>query len=662
MISEIDLQMLRDLSRDAAAFEQLRALVERLMTAPGTRASQPSIQQTDAAFLAALVQSSQDAIFTKTVDGIITSWNPAAEKLLGYSAAEIMGQSIKQILPPDEYAAVARMDQRVAAGERIASFETVRRHKDGHAVDVSLTFSPIRAADGKILGISVIAHDITEKKQMRAALEASAQQLHSVFNTVQDAIFSVELPSSRLTYINPAGERLMGRTLQEFQADFEQRLALVHPDDLESARALHTRLLAEGTAESEYRILQSNGAIRWVNFRAWLNRDADGRPMRYDVIGRDVTEIREVRAALETSERRLRSLFDTLEDAIFSVELPSGRMTYVNPAGERQMGRTLQEFQENFELRLTMAYPDDLPIIRAGQARMLSEGTVEMEYRLVRPDGTIRWINTRAWLIRDAAQQPIRYEAISRDITTLKEAEAVRQHMLDQEKELINLKARFISLASHEFRTPLAAILATTESLLLYRQRMTDEKITERLERIRQQVGYLHAIMEDVLLLSRFQAGGVEFRPVKGDLVALCHELIDEFESQTAYTGRIHCDCPVPTMSMQFDPRLLRQAISNLLTNALKYSAAPQPVEMRVRYDDDQITVVVQDQGIGIPPDDLKRLFEPFHRAGNVGSIGGTGLGMSIAKQAVEAHGGTIAVTSAVGCGTTFTVSLPRQR
>ncbi len=662
MISEIDLQAMRDLSRDPAAFEQLKALVERLMSTSGLMDTTPRSLQTDAAFLAAIVQSSQDAIFTKTVDGIITSWNPAAEKLLGYSAAEIIGQSIRSILPLDEYATVALMDQRVVAGERIESFETVRRHKAGHAVDVSLTFSPIRAADGKILGISVIAHDITEKKQMRAALETSERQLRSVFNTVQDAIFSVELPSNRLTYINPAGERLMGRRLGEFQEDFEERWAVVHPDDLETARALHTRLLAEGIAEADCRILHPNGDIRWVNFRVWLVRDAANNSIRYDGLGRDISELHEMHVALEASEQRLRGLFDTLEDAIFSVELPSGRMTYINPAGERQMGRTLQEFQGNFELRLTMVYPDDQPIVRAGQARLLAEGTVEMEYRLVRADGAIRWISTRAWLIRDEAQQPIRYEAISRDITALKEAEAVRQHMLDQEKELINLKARFISLASHEFRTPLAAILATTESLLLYRQRMTDEKITERLERIRQQVGYLHAIMEDVLLLSRFQAGGVEYRPINGDLVALCHDLIDEFESQTAYTGRIRCDCPVQTLSTQFDPRLLRQVISNLLTNALKYSAAPQPVELRLRSDDDAITLVVQDQGIGIPPDDLKRLFEPFHRAGNVGSIGGTGLGMSIAKQAVEAHGGTIAVTSAVGHGTIFTVSLPRQR
>jgi signal transduction histidine kinase len=247
------------------------------------------------------------------------------------------------------------------------------------------------------------------------------------------------------------------------------------------------------------------------------------------------------------------------------------------------------------------------------------------------------------------------------DITARKQAEATLREALEQEKELGELKSRFVSMASHEFRTPLAVILATTETLSIYRERMDASQINARLDKIHRQVIHMKDIMEDVLQLARIQAGRVEFRPAKGDLDILCREIIEEFESQVQYPGRIIYQVSHSPVALEYDERLMRQIISNLIANAIKYSPNEKPIQVILTLEEDELVFQVRDEGIGIPPEDIKRLFEPFHRASNVGTLSGTGLGLSITKQAVGLHQGTIVPESQVDKGTTFTVRIPIQ-
>jgi signal transduction histidine kinase len=245
------------------------------------------------------------------------------------------------------------------------------------------------------------------------------------------------------------------------------------------------------------------------------------------------------------------------------------------------------------------------------------------------------------------------------DITRRKQAEQALQHALAQEKELGELKSRFVSMASHEFRTPLATIYATTDTLSNFRHKLPEEQIEQKLVKIRRQVGHMKEIIEDVLEIARFQAGRMEFKPVQADLDALCREIAEEFDSQTPYRGRILYQSNLAPINRMHDIHLMRQVISNLVSNALKYSPDRPPVHLIVNVDSEQTIIEVKDEGIGIPPDDLNRLFEPFHRANNVGTISGTGLGLSIIKHAVELHGGSITVDSHLGVGTTFKVKIP---
>jgi signal transduction histidine kinase len=245
------------------------------------------------------------------------------------------------------------------------------------------------------------------------------------------------------------------------------------------------------------------------------------------------------------------------------------------------------------------------------------------------------------------------------DITDRKNFEEILERALQQEKELGDLKSRFVSMASHEFRTPLATILATTESLSSYRQKMDDTQIDARLNKIRQQVIHMKEVMDDVLQLTRIQAGRIDYRPVEADLDGLCRDIVDEFRSRAEYEHRIVYSCDSGPMSLSIDPRLMRQAITNLLSNALKYSAAEDKVTMILRRTTSQIALEVHDVGIGIPVEDQKHLFEPFHRARNVGAVSGTGLGLNIALQAINLHCGSIEITSAPHQGTTVVVIIP---
>lgn len=249
--------------------------------------------------------------------------------------------------------------------------------------------------------------------------------------------------------------------------------------------------------------------------------------------------------------------------------------------------------------------------------------------------------------------------AVAIDISVQKEAENTLRSTLEQEKEVGQLKTQFVLTTSHEFRTPLATILATTETLTSYRDRMDAEQIDKRLEKIRLQVEHLQQIMDDITQLERIQARRMDFNPVMADLVGLCEEIIEEFNNSSNHLNRIHYQNAAGTVEMMHDPRLIRQMLNNLLSNALKYSAGRDQVELNLLHDQDSIVLKIQDHGIGIPARDITRIFEPFHRSSNVGTIQGTGLGLAIVKEAVEVHRGSIQIESEVGKGSLVSVRLP---
>jgi signal transduction histidine kinase len=230
--------------------------------------------------------------------------------------------------------------------------------------------------------------------------------------------------------------------------------------------------------------------------------------------------------------------------------------------------------------------------------------------------------------------------------------------LAEERSRLAELKANFVTQASHEFRTPLAVILACCTALKRYAARMTPEEQRRRLTKIHASVRHMTELIEDVLTLGRGESGKLACVPQASDLEALCQEVVADVEAASAAAQGIALRCTSSGRDAMIDPKLVRQILRNLLSNALKYSPDGTTVWLDVTRGDGVIVFRVTDHGIGIPPEDQKAIFEPFHRAANVGKIPGSGLGLAIAQEAIGLHGGAISVDSALGRGTTFTVTL----
>ncbi len=230
---------------------------------------------------------------------------------------------------------------------------------------------------------------------------------------------------------------------------------------------------------------------------------------------------------------------------------------------------------------------------------------------------------------------------------------------LEKERELNDLKTRFVSMASHEFRTPLTTIVSSTEILQRYTDRMDPDQKQKHFDKVQSASHHMTQLLDDVLLLGRSEAGQLQFDPAPLDLTQFAHEAIEQ--AQVTAPESLHFDTQIQGVcgDLLLDEKLLRHVLTNLLSNAVKYSPAGGTVHFAMECNEAEVTFRVEDEGIGIPEKDQMHLFEPFHRADNVDTIQGTGLGLAIAKRAVDRHGGTISFESTVGKGTVFTVVIP---
>jgi signal transduction histidine kinase len=235
--------------------------------------------------------------------------------------------------------------------------------------------------------------------------------------------------------------------------------------------------------------------------------------------------------------------------------------------------------------------------------------------------------------------------------------EALR--LLARERELSELKSDFVSLVSHEFRTPLEIIMSSVDNLSRYHERLTTEKREQLLRTINKSVRRMSVMMEEVLVLGRLETDRVTFHPVPFEFRAFCQRVCDEIEAATAKRCPIRLDMNGAPDSANGDEAVLRHIFSNLLSNAVKYSAPGQVVELTVQREGNEAICRVIDRGCGIPESDRARLFQAFHRGSNVRQVPGTGLGLMIVQRCVNLHRGQIEYATAEGQGTTFTVRLP---
>ncbi len=386
--------------------------------------------------LAAIVESSNDAIIGEALDGTILSWNAAAERMYGWSATEVLGRRMSVIVPSERAREFESVLAAVARGERVERLASVRRHKDGSGVDVSVTVSPIHDADGRVAGASSIARDIGERTRAEAQLRARDAALEQTLGLLEKAETLSRTGTWILTLGEPRGLFLSKECHRILEIDestaitIELFMSIVHPGDRDQLReSLIGALAGRRVFELDLRILWRDGSIRWLHVWAEPECEADGTPRRVIGVAQDVTERYTADAAIRASEQRFRLIAENAADLIYRYALvPSPHFEYVSPASRAVTGFTPEELYDDPTLidRLVDS-ANSARLEERYQADLLDE-PVDVAVR--RKDGSLGWVNQQLTLIRDDDGQLIAVEGISRDITRRKEAEDRLAHQV----------------------------------------------------------------------------------------------------------------------------------------------------------------------------------------------------------------------------------------
>ena len=361
---------------------------------------------------------------------------------------------------------------------------------------------------------------------------------------------------------------------------------------------------------------------------------------------------------LRKSEKRYRTVIEKVGVGV--VVIQAGRVVFANPSMMDITGHQ-QEYLASRPYT-DFLHPDDKPAVAAHYARHQRGESPGADYaaRIITAAGQVRWLEFSAVGIEWNKRPATLLFAI--DASQRREAEEIAHAALQKQAELNNMKANFIALASHEFRTPLATIHGSVELLRHYDQRLSLAQKSNSLEKIDEAVQRMMKMLENVLLIGSAESRQLAFRPQAVALTPFCLGLIDELKNSMRVRFdqvTLTLDLPPPDKLYWLDDKLLRHIVGNLLGNALKYSPSGGQVRLTASSQANRLTLCVSDEGIGIPAVDIPLLFERFHRASNVGQIAGTGLGLSIVKDAVDAHQGQIQVASQLDQGSCFTITLP---
>ena len=361
----------------------------------------------------------------------------------------------------------------------------------------------------------------------------------------------------------------------------------------------------------------------------------------------------------EELEQRFGLLVGHVKDyAIFLID-PEGRVKSWNKGAEQIKGYTAAEIVGQ---PISVFYTDEdnhLGEPLRNLQRALEQGRYESVGLRKRKDGSVFYADVVFTPIYDDKNTLKGFAKITRDITEQKKVEEDMMNTLRREKDLNELKSRFVTIASHEFKTPLSVILSSVSLIEKYPDTDQQDKRLKHIHRIKSNVNNLKQILNDFLSLEKLEAGIIQNCPVEADLVQVTGEAIQDMENTLKEGQQIHLHTDGTPRLIPVDIQLLRNILNNLLSNAIKYSPASSTVDCTLAYQPATVEIQVMDRGIGIPPEEQKHLFERFFRASNSSGISGTGLGLSIVKRWLDLMGGEIRLSSNPGEGSTFTVTIP---
>ena len=618
--------------------------------------------------LAAIISTSPEGIGVIAFDGKLEMVSDKLAYSHGYSQDQkndLLGKSVFDFIDASCHEMLRENIYKLLAGEsdhKIREYIAIKSDNSKFIVDIN--YSLLYDAAGSPSGILFIERDISESKSTIEALAQSEEKFRTIIEISPDpiALFDVD---GNILMMNPIAVKMFGYD-SESEVLSKSVFELIQTEDRQTALALVPEIIKKGLVRNiEFSLLKRSGEVFSAEFSCSANFSQDGSPKSIMAIYRDITEKKRAIEAVLWNERLLKLMANSSPLGFLIVDNRTDEILYFNDRFCEIWGiQHLAERMYAGELKNSEIIPDclhvlmDIPAFKESLKPLLDE-----ENRTVSEDEIPftfgRMIRRLSTQIRSEEDEYYGSYYIFEDVTKAKESEEQVKKLLAKEIALNDLKSQFISTASHEFRTPLAAILSSAELLEYYSSKWTDEKKMFHLHKIQNSVGGLAYLLSDVAFLDRAESNKTPVELKESNLYEFCDDIVEEYQLANRGNNQVEYNFRLKKDSYTFDSKLLRQIITNLIGNAIKYSPALSPVTFSVEEDGAGFLLIVSDKGMGIPSEEQEFVFEAFFRAKNTSDIEGTGLGLPIVKSGVELLGGSIRFISKENEGTTFFVRIP---
>ncbi len=610
-----------------------------------------------------ILNNALEAVINMNDEGYIIYWNKQAETCFGYTEEEALGEKLSELIIPQELrnAHEQGMKHYLKTGEgpvlsKRIEIEGLR--KNGERFPVELTVIPVSTSNGEYF--SSFIRDITKEREAKEALEKSEARYRDLIDNASDMIYRAD-PSGFCTFVNPVAARIIGLPEEKLVGlHFTQ---LVHADYREKVATFYRDQMLDGddTSYLEFPVNNAHNETLWVGQNVQIIRDED-RVVGFTAVARDITVRKQLLSQIQRSEEKYRGIIENISLGLVETHIDH-KVKHVNESFCKMTGYDKEELLDQVIYHRLMNTAASTQFAEDRKSLEQTKHTIN-EVQLQRKDGSSFWCLISTAPMYSGQGEYIGAISLNLDISDRKNAEEEIRKALEKEKELGELKSRFVSMTSHEFRTPLTTIRTNVELLQFHLEQMDAAdrgKLDKNFTRIESEIKRLTDLMNDVLTIGRIESGKIKFQPVQTDLVEFCQNIINQSFSEQKDGRKLNFEVQGDPCSVLIDPQLFAHVVSNLISNAFKYSRERPAPELRLIFEPSYTHLQVKDRGIGIPEQEIASLFDSFYRAENVDNIQGTGLGLSIVKQFVEMHGASISVDSAENQGSVFTVELPKK-